>query len=176
MKKLLVAATLTGVLVLGACGNEEAEKTHENKTESVDKKNEALKEEKIKQDRSKQEEATQQQPEQIEQSATQESTEEPVTQEKATPEKQQSDEDIVGPGDPNYKPDPRFTEGPEGYDPVEGAKDPNKDEFTFKQESENPARDQVINEGIDMDNPSDAEIERMRELSKDSPHGLQTAP
>ena len=44
------------------------------------------------------------------------------------------------------------------------------------QEVENPARDQVINEGIDMDNPSDAEIERMRELAKDSPHGLQLAP
>lgn len=172
MKKLnlLLTGVLSATLLLGACGNEEAEKTHENKTESVDKKNEALKEEKIKQDRSKQEEATQQQP------ATQESTEEPVTQEKATPEKQQSDEDIMGPGDPNYKPDPRFTEGPEGYDPVEGAKDPNKDEFTFKQQPENTARDQVINEGIDMDNPSDAEIERMRELSKDSPHGLQTAP
>ena len=40
----------------------------------------------------------------------------------------------------------------------------------------NPAREQVINEGIDMDNPTDAEIERMRELSKDSPHGLQTEP
>lgn len=44
------------------------------------------------------------------------------------------------------------------------------------QEVENPARDQVVNEGIDMDNPTDAEIERMRELAKDSPHGLQTAP
>lgn len=40
----------------------------------------------------------------------------------------------------------------------------------------NPAREQAINEGIDMDNPTDAEIERMRELSKDSPHGLQTEP
>lgn len=40
----------------------------------------------------------------------------------------------------------------------------------------NPAREQVINEGIDMDNPTDAEIERMRELSKNSPHGLQTEP
>lgn len=29
-------------------------------------------------------------------------------------------------------PDPRFTEGAEGYDPVEGSKDPNKDDFTFK--------------------------------------------
>lgn len=37
-----------------------------------------------------------------------------------------------GPGDPNYKPDPRFTDPGEGYDPVEGAKDPNKDDFTFK--------------------------------------------
>src|SRR5699024_3552031 len=40
---------------------------------------------------------------------------------------------------------------------------------------DNPARDQVINEGIDMDNPTDEEIERMRELSKDSPHGLQNS-
>ena len=41
---------------------------------------------------------------------------------------------------------------------------------------DNPARQQVIDEGIDMDNPTDAEIERMRELSKDSPHGLQNSP
>ena len=45
-----------------------------------------------------------------------------------------------------------------------------------EQEVDNPAREQVIKEGIDMDNPTDAEIERMRELAKDSPHGLQSAP
>lgn len=43
-------------------------------------------------------------------------------------------------------------------------------------EVDNPARDQAIKEGIDMNNPTDEEIERMRELAKDSPHGLQSAP
>lgn len=62
MKKTLLATTLTGVLLLGACGNEEVEKTHENKTESVEKKKEALKK-----NTSKQEEVTQQQPKQVEQ-------------------------------------------------------------------------------------------------------------
>lgn len=53
---------------------------------------------------------------------------------KANPEGEPSNKGKMGPGpgDPNYKPDPRFTEGAEGYDPVEGAKDPNKDDFTFK--------------------------------------------
>ena len=37
----------------------------------------------------------------------------------------------------------------------------------------NKARQQAINEGIDFDNPTDEEIERMRELSKQSPYGLQ---
>lgn len=44
------------------------------------------------------------------------------------------------------------------------------------QEVENPARDQVISEGIDMDNPTDAETEHMRESAKDSSHVLQSAP
>lgn len=53
---------------------------------------------------------------------------------KAHPEGEPSNEGKMGPGpeDPDYKPDPRFTEGAEGYDPVEGAQDPNKDDFTFK--------------------------------------------
>lgn len=50
------------------------------------------------------------------------------------------------------------------------------EEEVEQQEVDNPARDQVLKEGIDMDNPTDAEIERMRELAKDSPHGLQSAP
>lgn len=45
-----------------------------------------------------------------------------------------------------------------------------------QQEIYNPARQQALDEGIDFDNPTDAEIERMRELAKDSPHGLQSAP
>lgn len=197
MKKLLLPLTITGVLLLGACGNDEAEKKDDSKkSESVEKKKEAPKKSESKKDTAKKDNESTEQTEQVTSKGdnTQEeerdsegltqkdrdriATEQAREYDKNHPEEEQSNEGKVGPGpgDPNYKPDPRFTEGVEGYDPVEGAKDPNKNDFTFKQEVENPARDQVINEGIDMDNPSDAEIERMRELAKNSPHGLQSAP
>jgi hypothetical protein len=191
MKKLLLPLTITGVLLLGACGNDEAEKKDDSKkSESVEKKKEAPKKEAKETEESKEdaEPATaiipaHQEEERDSEGLTQKDRDRIATEQAKEygenhPEEEQSNEGKVGPGpgDPNYKPDPRFTEGAEGYDPVEGAKDPNKNDFTFKQEVENPARDQVINEGIDMDNPSDAEIERMRELAKDSPHGLQSAP
>lgn len=37
----------------------------------------------------------------------------------------------------------------------------------------NKARQQALDEGIDFDNPSEEEIERMRELSEQSPYGMQ---
>ncbi|WP_252569505.1 hypothetical protein [Staphylococcus aureus] len=40
----------------------------------------------------------------------------------------------------------------------------------------NPAREQAIKEGIDFNNPTDAQIERLRELGENSPHGLQSSP
>ncbi|MDW3898620.1 hypothetical protein QI304_12700 [Staphylococcus saprophyticus] len=200
MKKLNLLASLTiaGTLLLGACGNDESEKKEDSKkSESVEKKKEAPKKSEDKKDTAKKENESTEQNEQV-------ATEEPNTQEeeerdsegltqkdrdriateqakeyaKNHSEEEQSNQGKVGPGpgDPNYKPDPRFTEGVEDYDPVEGDKMPTAGDYSFKQQVENPARDQVINEGIDMDNPTDAEIERMRELAKDSPHGLQSAP
>ncbi|MCD8835092.1 hypothetical protein K2V58_12535, partial [Staphylococcus arlettae] len=52
------------------------------------------------------------------------------------PEGEQSNEGEMGPGpgDPNYKPDPKFTDPVEGYDPVEGNKMPSADSYEFKQE------------------------------------------
>ena len=197
MKKLLLGVTLSFALVLGACGNEESEKKDDSKkSESVEKKKEAPKKSESKKDTAKQEDNSTEQTEPataiIPAHQEEEKDSEGLTQkdrdriatEQAKeygenhPEGEQSNEGKMGPGpdDPNYKPDPKFTDPVEGYDPVEGNKMPSAGDYSFKQQVENPARDQVINEGIDMDNPTDAEIERMRELSKDSPHGLQSEP
>lgn len=197
MKKLLLPLTITGALLVGACGNDEAEKKDDSKkSESVEKKKEASKKSESEKDTAKKDNESTEQTEQV-------ATEEPQSQEEErdsegltqkdrdriateqskkygenNPEEEQSNEGKMGPGpdDPNYKPDPKFTDPVEGYNPEEGDKMPTAGDYSFKQQVENPARDQVINEGIDMDNPTDAEIERMRELAKDSPHGLQSAP
>jgi len=77
MKKLLLATTLTGVLLLGACGNEEAEKKDDSKkSESVEKEKETPKKSESKKDTDKKETE--------EAKATQESVEQPVTQEEPT--------------------------------------------------------------------------------------------
>ncbi|MEY8644862.1 hypothetical protein [Staphylococcus arlettae] len=182
MKKLLLPLTITGLLLLGACSNKEVDKKEESKkSESVEKKKETPKKSESKKDTVKKDNESTEQTEQV----TNQETNQGQTQEEGPPtipaheeQDEESNEGKMGPGpgDPNYKPDPKFTDPGEGYDPEEGNKMPSADSYEFKQEVENPARDQVINEGIDMDNPTDAEIERMRELAKDSPHGLQTAP
>lgn len=191
MKKLLLGLVLSFALILGACGNDEAEKKDDNKkSESVEKKKEAPKKEAKETEESKEdaEPATaiipaHQEEERDSEGLTQKDRDRIATEQakeygENNPEGEQSNEGKMGPGpdDPNYKPDPKFTDPGEGYDPVEGNKMPTAGDYSFKQQVENPARDQVINEGIDMDNPTDAEIERMRELSKDSPHGLQSEP
>ncbi|WP_145464877.1 hypothetical protein [Staphylococcus saprophyticus] len=114
MKKLLLPLTITGVLLLGACGNDEAEKKDDNKkSESVEKKKEAPKKSESKKDTAKQENESTEQTEQV-------ATEEPNTQEQET------------------------------------------------QQVEQPVQQE--------DNPSDAEIEAMREQAGQSPTGLQTEP
>ena len=195
--KLLLTGIISATLLLGACGNDEAEKKDDSKkSESVEKKKEASKKSESEKDTAKKDNESTEQTEQVTteepQSQQEERDSEGLTQKdrdriateqakkygENNPEEEQSNEGKMGPGpdDPNYKPDPKFTEGVEGYNPEEGDKMPTAGDYSFKQQVENPARDQVINEGIDMDNPTDAEIERMRELSKDSPHGLQSAP
>lgn len=189
--KLLLTGVLSATLLLGACGNGDAEKKEDSKkSESVEKKKEAPKKEAKETEESKEdaEPATaiipaHQEEERDSEGLTQKDRDRIATEQakdygENNPEEEQSNEGEMGPGpdDPNYKPDPKFTEGAEGYNPEEGDKMPTAGDYSFKQQVENPARDQVINEGIDMDNPTDAEIERMRELSKDSPHGLQSEP
>ena len=86
MKKILLATTLTGVLVLGACGNEEAEKKEDSKkSESVEKKKEAPKKEAKETEESKEdaEPATAIIP------AHQETVEQSTAQEEPTPVEQQ---------------------------------------------------------------------------------------
>lgn len=48
-----------------------------------------------------------------------------------------------------------------------------KNNQSTQQTPVNSARQQALEEGIDFDNPTDEEIKRMRELSKQSPYGMQ---
>lgn len=186
MKKLLLATLLGGTLLITACSNEE-EKTKEltkDKTDQDNKKKDSEKEAKASDKESTEESATQQEQPDVEEQPVEQTLqqeeqsnhvkEEPSQQAPVESTEEQKDES-KGPS-PGYTPDPKFTDPGEGYDHVEGDKMPTAGDYSFKQKVENTARDQVIKEGIDMDNPTDAEIERMRELSKDSPHGLQTEP
>ncbi|MGI2282564.1 hypothetical protein [Staphylococcus cohnii] len=77
MKKLLLPLTITGVLLLGACSNNDAEKQEDSKkSESVEKKNDTTKKSESKKDKSNEQDTAQ------ETKDTQEtSTEEPTSQE-----------------------------------------------------------------------------------------------
>lgn len=186
MKKLLLGLTLSFALVLGACGNDEVEKKDDSKkSESVEKKKETPKKSESKKDTDKKDNESTKQTEQVAteepQSQEQQTQQEPTEQEKTEANKEWAKENIKGGTDagmldPSVQPDSYYSN--DQLDPDTGL--PKDDAVPHKveqaQEVENPARDQVINEGIDMDNPSDAEIERMRELAKDSPHGLQSEP
>ena len=186
MKKLLLGLTLSFALLLGACGNDEVEKKDDSKkSESVEKKKEVPKKSEAKKDTDKKDNESTEQTEQVAteepQSQEQQTQQEPTEQEKTEANKEWAKENIKGGTDagmldPSVQPDSYYSN--DQLDPDTGL--PKDDAVPHKveqaQEVENPARDQVINEGIDMDNPSDAEIERMRELAKDSPHGLQSKP
>lgn len=149
MKKLLLPLTITGVLLLGACGNDEAEKNDDSKkSESVEKKKEAPKKEAKETEESTEdaEPATaiipaHQEEEKDSEGLTQKDRDRIATEQakeygENNPEGEQSNEGKMGPGpdDPNYKPDPKFTDPGEGYDPVEGNKMPSADSYEFKQE------------------------------------------
>lgn len=149
MKKLLLGLVLSFALILGACGNDEAEKKDDNKkSESVEKKKEAPKKEAKETEESKEdaEPATaiipaHQEEERDSEGLTQKdrdriATEQAKEYDENNPEGEQSNEGEMGPGpgDPNYKPDPKFTDPGEGYDPVEGNKMPSADSYKFKQE------------------------------------------
>ena len=186
MKKLLLGLVLSFALILGACGNDEVEKKDDSKkSESVEKKKETPKKSESKKDTAKKDNESTEQTEQVAteepQSQEQQTQQEPTEQEKTETNKEWAKENIKGGTDagmldPSVQPDSYYSN--DQLDPDTGL--PKDDAVPHKveqaQEVENPARDQVINEGIDMDNPTDAEIERMRELSKDSPHGLQSEP
>lgn len=80
MKKLLLPLTITGILLLGACGNDEAEKKDDSKkSESVEKKKDTAKKDDSKKDTAKKDNESTEQTEQV-------ATDEPNTQ------KQQSQE------------------------------------------------------------------------------------
>ena len=80
MKKILLATTLTGVLLLGACGNDESEKQEDSKkSESVEKKKDTAKKSEPKKDTAKKDNESTEQTEQA-------STEEPNTQEQQSQE------------------------------------------------------------------------------------------
>lgn len=86
MKKLLLGLVLSFALILGACGNDEAEKKDDNKkSESVEKKKEAPKKEAKETEESKEvtENVSTEEP------TAQEPVEQPVTQEEPAPVEQQ---------------------------------------------------------------------------------------
>lgn len=151
MEKLLLGLVLSFTLLLGACGNEDAEKKEDSKkSESVEKKKEApKKEDKAKETEESKEDAepataiipAHQEEEKDSEGLTQKDRDRIATEQakeygENNPEGEQSNEGKMGPGpdDPNYKPDPKFTDPGEGYDPVEGNKMPSADSYEFKQE------------------------------------------
>lgn len=204
--KLLFTGILSATLLLGACGNDESkteDKKETVKTDADKQKDKKQKEAREKQEKEKREkkekakkdeqqdqsvEQTQQTNEQVtdEQQTVQEPTQEPTQEQQAEPTEQEktkanaewAKENVQGGTDagmldPSMQPDGYYSN--DRLDPETGL--PKDDAVPHKVgEIYNPAREQVIDEGIDMDNPTDAEIERMRELAKDSPHGLQTSP
>lgn len=114
MKKILLATTLTGVLLLGACGNDESEKKEDfKKSESVEKKKETPKKSEDKKDTDKQD--TAQETKATQEPATQESVEQPVTKEETAPVEQQEEPNMPE-LDPEKNFDPHGGEIPnEGY-------------------------------------------------------------
>lgn len=154
MKKLLVLL-FASLLVLGACGQKEETTSKEETTKKSDskdeKKDKSEKEDKTKKNEDK-ESAEKSEPKTEEQSTEEVTTEEPQSIEEDTTEQPTQEQQTI-------------------EQPAQQEQQNNEQEEIY-----NPAREQVINEGIDMDNPTDAEIKRMRELAKDSPHGLQSAP
>lgn len=151
MKKLLLGLVLSFALVLGACSNDDAEKKEDSKkSESVEKKKEApKKEDKAKETEESKEDAepataiipAHQEEEKDSEGLTQKDRDRIATEQakeygENNPEGEQSNEGKMGPGpdDPNYKPDPKFTDPGEGYDSVEGNKMPSADSYEFKQE------------------------------------------
>ncbi|MEB6038002.1 hypothetical protein [Staphylococcus pseudoxylosus] len=184
--KLLLTGMLSATLLLGACGTEEKKEANDKKSESAEKKKETPKKDESKKDTAKKDNESTEQTEQVATEEPQSQEQQPVQQEPTEQEKTEANkkwakENVKGGTDagmldPSVQPDSYYSN--DQLDPETGL--PKDDAVPHKveqpQEVDNPARDQVINEGIDMDNPTDAEIERMRELAKDSPHGLQSAP
>lgn len=139
MKKLLLGLVLSFALILGACSNDDAEKKEAPKKEDKAKETEESEEDA--------EPATaiipahQEEEEKDSEGLTQKDRDRIATEQakeygENNPEGEQSNEGKMGPGpdDPNYKPDPKFTDPGEGYDPVEGNKMPSADSYEFKQE------------------------------------------
>ena len=176
MKKLLLGLTLSLALVLGACSNDDDEKKEDSKkSESVEKKKEAPKKEAKETEESKEdaEPATaiipaHQEEERDSEGLTQKdrdriATEQAKEYDENNPEGEQSNEGKTGPGpdDPNYKPDPKFTDPGEGYDPVEGNKMPSADSYEFKQEpTEQPLQGDLpadLNESEEQNTNMDGE-------------------
>lgn len=86
MKKLLLPLTITGALLVGACGNDEAQKKDDSKkSESVEKKKEASKKSESEKDTAKKDNKSTEQTEQV-------TTEEPNTQEQQSQEVAQQEQ------------------------------------------------------------------------------------
>ncbi|KXA41226.1 hypothetical protein [Staphylococcus simulans] len=147
MKKLLIPL-FSSLLLLTACGNsdESNKETAKNETKTHEKEN-------------KNNEKTQKK--KNEQNNNQEKQENSESTEQVN-EESVNDQANLGAPNSQRSTNEQYQDSPQANEQIHQQQLP-----------VNQARQQAINEGIDMDNPSDAEIERLRELSKQSPYGLQ---
>lgn len=98
MKKLLLGLLLSFALVLGACGNEDAEKKEDSKkSESVEKKKETPKKSEAKKDITKKDNESTEQTEQVatEEYQSQEQQQQPVQQEPTDQEKAEANAEVA---------------------------------------------------------------------------------
>ncbi|AMY05100.1 hypothetical protein CD149_00455 [Staphylococcus condimenti] len=147
MKKVLFLL-LASFLVLAACGQKEESKSEDKKSESKKKDSKAKKGKEDKKKSDKKEMADNQQ-------------------------KENSDQQVYNSEQPTVQPDnTQQVEAPQQTNEQQPVQQEQNVQPT-QQAPVNTARQQALNEGIDFDNPTPAQIERMRELSKQSPYGMQ---
>ncbi|WP_341776689.1 hypothetical protein [Staphylococcus simulans] len=144
MKKLFIPL-FSSLLLLTACGNSDESKkeTAKNETKTHEKENKKREKAKVKKNEQNSEQENSESTEQANEGAV-------------------NDQENIESSNPQQNTNEQYQNSSRA-----------NEQIPQQQLPVNQARQQAINEGIDMDNPSDAEIERLRELSKQSPYGLQ---
>lgn len=158
MKRLLFLV-LASFLVLAACGQKENSKSENKKAETPkkDTKDKKEKDNKKKEDKKK---------------VDKKETTDNQQQENPDQQVDNSEQPAVQPGNTQQVEAPQQTNEQQPVQPQAPVQQGQNVQPT-QQAPVNSARQQALNEGIDFDNPTPAQIERMRELSKQSPYGMQ---